>query len=175
MINIDMQQFFDRPHLVPLLIMAISLGVLGIALAAQYWGGLQPCILCIYQRYAYLGAFGFGLIGLAACTRPRAWQVAVAFAGLAFLAGSAVAAFQVGVEQGWWRGTPECHTPTFDPDLSVEDLRKQLLESPFVPCDVVTWSLFGISMAGYNAIFSLGLAAITFFAGLSNSARRAVS
>jgi len=160
----SLQKVIDHPFAVPALIVAVSLGALAAALASQHWGDLQPCVLCMYQRYAYLGAVAMGLVGLALGGNPEARRVAVALAGLAFLTGAGIAAFHVGVEQQWWRGTAECHAPVFDPDASIEDLRKQLLGVRFVPCDEIRWSLFGISMAGYNVLASLGLALASFWA-----------
>jgi len=159
-----LQDVFDHPRLVPALIVAVSLGALAAALASQYWGGLQPCVLCIYQRYAYLAAAAFGLLGLIAGPRTGARRAAVTLAGIAFLTGAAIAAFHVGVEQQWWRGTDECHAPALSPDASIADLRKQLLGTNFVACDEVPWSLFGVSMAGYNVLASLGLALASFWA-----------
>ena len=164
MTAIPLQRVIDHPRVVPALIVAVSLGALAAALASQYWGDLQPCVLCIYQRYAYLGAAAFGLLGLIAGPRTGARRAAVALAGLAFLTGAAIAAFHVGVEQQWWRGTAGCHAPAFDPNASIAELRKQLLETRFVPCDAVPWSLFGVSMAGYNVLASLGLALASFWA-----------
>ncbi|MFQ5773965.1 MAG: disulfide bond formation protein B [Kiloniellaceae bacterium] len=159
-----LQRAVDHPRLVPALIVAVCLGALGTAWISQVWGGLQPCVLCVYQRYAYGGALVFGLAGLALGPWPHARRLAVALAGLAFLTGAAIAFFHVGVEQHWWRGTAECHAPAFDPNVSIEELRKRLLEARFVPCDEVPWSLFGISMAGYNFLASLGLAAAGMWA-----------
>ena len=164
MTAIPLQRVIDHPRVVPALIVAVSLGALAAALASQYWGDLQPCVLCIYQRYAYLGAAAFGLLGLIAGPRTGARRAAVALAGLAFLTGAAIAAFHVGVEQQWWRGTAGCHAPAFDPNASIAELRKQLLETRLVPCDAVPWSLFGLSMAGYNVLASLGLALASVWA-----------
>lgn len=159
-----LQDFIDHPRAVPIAVVLIAAAALGTALAAETWGGLSPCVLCIYQRYAYLGAFSFGLAALALGPVPTARRLLLAGAGLAFLAGAAVAAFHVGVEQQWWRGTAECHAPVFDLALSPQELREQMLDTRFVPCDVIPWSLFGISLAGYNLLASLGLAAATLFA-----------
>ena len=164
MTAIPLQRVIDHPRVVPALIVAVSLGALAAVLASQYWGDLQPCVLCIYQRYAYLGAAAFGLLGLIAGPRTGARRAAVALAGLAFLTGAAIAAFHVGVEQQWWRGTAGCHAPAFDPNASIAELRKQFLETRFVPCDAVPWSLFGLSMAGYNVLASLGLALASVWA-----------
>jgi len=152
-----------RPRLGPILVMAVALAALAIAHASEIWGGLQPCVLCYYQRYAYGVAVGFGLIGLAVAGRPAALRACLVLAALAFLTGAGIAVFHVGVEQAWWRGTAECHAPVFDPNLSLDQLREQMLGQAFVPCDEVQWSLFGLSMAGYNAIASLLLAAATLW------------
>ncbi len=153
-----------HPRLVPALVVGVSLGALATALASQYWGGLQPCVLCIYQRWAYVGAAAFGAAGVLLGGMPGGRRILVALAGLAFLAGAGIAFFHVGVEQQWWRGTAECQAPAFDLNMSIADLRKQMLETRFVSCDEIPWSLFGLSMAGYNVIASLGLAAAALWA-----------
>jgi len=160
----NLQDYFDHPRAVPIAIVLLCAAALGTALVAETWGGLEPCVLCIYQRYAYLGAFTVGVAALALGSIPTARRMLVAGAGLAFLAGAAIAAFHVGVEQHWWRGTAECHAPAFDLGLSPTELREQMLNTRFVPCDVIPWSLFGLSLAGYNLLGSLALAAATLFA-----------
>ncbi len=166
------QDAIDRPRLIPALIFGVSLSALAIAYASQVWGGLQPCILCIYQRYAFGAAMAFGLLGLALGGNPAAQRALVALGGLAFLTGAAIAGFHVGVEQHWWRGTAECHAPVFDINASIEDMREQLLGTEFIPCDEIPWSLFGISMAGYNLLISLGLALACFWAAARMGRRR---
>ncbi len=158
------QQAIDHPLLTPAAVVAVSLGALGVALLAQYAGGLQPCILCTYQRYAYGAALAAGITGVVAGGHRRARRAAVAIAALAFLAGAGVAFFHVGVEQLWWRGTAECHAPVLDPNASIADLREQLLRTDFAACDQVPWSLFGISIAGYNVLASLVFAAASLWA-----------
>ena len=141
---------FNHPKAVPAAIVLISVAALASALIAQYGFGLKPCVLCHYQRYAYIAALAFGLLGLFAAPR-----LLTGLAGLAFLAGAAIAVFHIGVEQQWWEGTAGCHAPALNLDASIEELRNSLLNTEFVACDKIAWSLFGISMAGYNALFSL--------------------
>ncbi len=150
-----------RPRIAPAAIVLVGLSALAAAFTAEYAFGLRPCVLCIYQRVPYAVALGLGLLGLVAL-RPAVLQpLLVLAAGLAFLAGAGIAGFHVGVEQHWWAGTPSCTTPGFDANLSLEDLQRQLDEAAsFVACDEVPWSLFGISMAGYNLLASLILAAV---------------
>jgi disulfide bond formation protein DsbB len=143
-------------------ILAASAAVLGAALASQHWGGLAPCVLCIWQRYAHGVIMVFAALALAA-GQPR-WRAALLVgAALAALAGAGIAVFHIGVEQHWWQGTAECGS-TLPPAATIEELRARLLAQPVVRCDEVAWSLFGISMAGYNALLSL---AIALFAALA--------
>ena len=154
----------DNPRLGPALVVLVSVGALAAAYVAQYGFGLEPCVLCLYQRYVYMTAGAVGLAGIVLAATPAVGRWALRAAGLVFLLGAAVAVFQVGVEQHWWRGTAACHAPVFDPSASVDQLREAMLDTSFVPCDVVAWSLFGISMAGYNGLVSLALAAASFWA-----------
>src|SRR5258706_7849234 len=141
----------------PLLVLAASAVALATAFAAQYWGGLQPCVLCLYQRWPYAVAIALALVALALGGAARGWTVGLA--GVAFTVGAGIAMFHVGVEQGWWQGTSECGA-TFRAD-SIEALRAQLMAAPVVRCTDVAWSFAGVSMAGFNVAASAILAAVT--------------
>jgi disulfide bond formation protein DsbB len=141
---------------------AASAALLAGALAFQYWGGLQPCVLCLWQRYAHVGVMGFAMLAFVLGRTPTGGLLLIA-SGLAALAGAGIAGFHVGVEQHWWQGTSECGS-TLGPAATIDELRARLLAQPVVRCDEVAWSLFGISMAGYNFILSLALAAFAFAA-----------
>ncbi|MBM3599512.1 MAG: disulfide bond formation protein B [Alphaproteobacteria bacterium] len=139
----------------PLLLLLASAAILGTALASQYWGGLRPCVLCIYQRYPYAVVIGLSAIALAFAARDggRLPAALLALSAVALGIGAAIAAYHVGVEQHWWVGTAECGmTETAG---TVEALRAQILGRAPVRCDEIAWSLFGISMAGYNVVASL--------------------
>lgn len=141
----------------------LSAAILGAALLSQYVGGLQPCVLCVYQRWPYVVTIALGLAGFVLARRhPAAARIMLALAGLTFLVGGGIAFFHVGVEQGWWQGTSGCGAPTGGA-MTLEDLRAQVLAAPVVRCDEVSWSLLGISMAGYNFLVSLALAAATLW------------
>jgi disulfide bond formation protein DsbB len=141
----------------PLLVVASGVIALGTAFTAQYWGGLQPCVLCVYQRWPYGIAIALGLAALVVQGRARGWLLTLA--GLTFLAGGGIAIFHVGVEQGWWEGTTQCGS-SFKAD-SLEALRAQIMAAPLVRCTDIAWSFAGISMAGFNVIASAILALVT--------------
>ena len=141
-----------------LMVLAASAAILLGAFAFQYIGGLQPCILCWWQRYPYMGAIVLSLAAAAiAPTQPPLARVLLGLSAVVFLVGAGIAVFHVGVEQHWWAGTAECGA-NFGPAGSVDELRRRLLAQNVVRCDDIAWSLFGISMAGYNFLLSLALA-----------------
>jgi len=145
----------DPRRAVPMLILLGSVAALAVAFASQYLGGLQPCVLCIYQRYPYGVAIGLAVLALALPDRPALQRGVLTLAGLALLTSAGIAAFHVGVEQHWWQGTSACGG-TIEPGLSLEELRDRLMAAPVVRCDEVPWSLFGLSMAGYNLLYAGG-------------------
>ncbi len=147
----------------PWLVVLCSAIALGAALVSQYAFGLEPCALCVYQRWPYGIAI---VLALAAATRPPAGPARAGLlvvGGLVLWVGTLVAAYHVGVEQGWWLDTLACGgiaIPEGDPQAVLD----QLLSRDAVSCDVVTFSVFGVSMAGYNAMASLVLGAATLWA-----------
>jgi len=158
-------EFLTRyPRRLPALAIAIPLLALGAAFASEAFG-LKPCVLCIYQRWAYVGVLAAGVLGLLVATaHPAFLRLSVALAGLAFLVGAGIAAFHSGVERKWWEGTAACHAPKIDASTSIDEMKTILLNQDFVPCDKIPWSLFGASMANYNMVFSLAMAAVFLLA-----------
>lgn len=177
----SLRAFLDDPRAAPSVVLAASIIILGAALAAQHLGGLAPCVLCLYQRYPYKIAIVVSAAALALAwpygSRPAAGNRAalarglVGLCGVLFLAGAGIAAFHVGVEHHWWAGTAECGGQASGA-RTVEQLQAMIEAAPVVRCDVVAWSLFGISMAGYNVILSLALSAFALVAAFRRARSR---
>ncbi|TNE41887.1 MAG: disulfide bond formation protein B, partial [Alphaproteobacteria bacterium] len=127
-----------------------ALGALGTVFIAQYVFDLYPCVLCLYQRWPYAVVIVIALLGLLLQRRmgPAPFLLLCA---LAFLATAGIGFYHVGVEQGWWQGSAECVGDT-SKALTVEQLKAQIMSAPLVRCNEIAWSMFGISMAGYNVI-----------------------
>lgn len=147
------------------LLAAGSAGVLAAAFFFQHALGYQPCILCIYQRWPYAAVIALAVASLA--LQPR-WKVGgvdalLAVCGLALLANAGIAAYHVGVEQHWWAGTAACGGGGAAAD-SLDALRAQIMAAPVVRCDEPAWTLFGVSMAGYNVLLASAMAAYAFLA-----------
>ncbi|WP_425450302.1 disulfide bond formation protein B [Virgifigura deserti] len=158
------------PRLAPMLVLAVSIGALAVALLAQYVGGLAPCALCLYQRYAYGAAILFAVIAFLLRDRPALLRLVVGLAGLALLTSAGIGVFHVGVEQHWWAGSSACGG-ALDPNLSLDELRAQIMNAPVVRCDEVAWSLFGLSMAGYNALYAGGFGLLVLWLALRRRPR----
>jgi disulfide bond formation protein DsbB len=136
-----------------------SLALLAGAFGFQYIGGLAPCQLCLWQRWPHAAAI---VIMLAALVLPG--RILPVLGILAALATAGVGMFHVGVEQMWWEGLASCSGNSIA-GLNVSDLLNPnvAIAAP-IRCDAIAWSLFGISMAGWNVIVSLGLAVLWLMA-----------
>ena len=142
---------------------ALAIGVpaalLAGAFGSELFGGLYPCEMCWWQRYAHLAGLGFALLSLLLRKAPDRGRSFVWLAALAILASGGIGAYHAGVEADIFEGFTQC-TSTTSAGLSSEELLKQVMAAPIVRCDDIQFSFLGISMAGWNAILSV-LAALT--------------
>lgn len=130
------------------------------ALAFQYIGGLAPCPMCLYQRWPHLAAVVLGALVLAA---PRPWLMRIAALGP--LTSAAIGIFHTGVERKWWQGPTSCSGSTGGlSGMSGADLLSTDAPVHLVMCDQVAWSMWGLSMASWNAVLSLALVALWLIA-----------
>ena len=163
----SMVAFLTARRLSPTLILAASVATLGGAFLFQYVGGLAPCVLCIYERYPYGAAIALSLVALL-LSNARWRGIALALCALAFVIDAGIGVFHVGVEQHWWEGTAACTGSVADGSAtSLEALRRKILSNGVARCDRIPWSLFGISLAGYNVLISLALASFAAWAAWS--------
>jgi disulfide bond formation protein DsbB len=135
-----------------------SVAILASVFAFQYLGGAAPCQMCIWQRYPYALLIAFGLLGW--FWQPR---LILAIATLVLLVGGGIASYHYGVEQGWFALPAGCAAG--GDATSVEELRRMLSEAP-PACDQVQFNLFGWSLAAWNILISVVLAALTAIAAI---------
>ena len=128
------------------------------AFGFQILGEMPPCKLCVWQRWPHGVAVVAGL--LAFLTGWRIWPL-IGMQGA--LATSAIGFYHAGVEQKWWQGPTSC-TASDTSGMSAEQLLEQIMAAPLVRCDEIPWEMFGLSMATWNGIISLGFAFIWLLA-----------
>lgn len=153
----------------PLIMAGFSLAMLLGAWGFEYIGKYLPCALCYDQRYIHMAVIALGLAsGIGLIMRPGLARFApyVIFAVAAVLLYSAgFAGWHAGIEYDWWAGPASCTTGAIG-TVDVSSIMDALNGRSIVPmCDEASWTLFGISMAGYNAIISLAMAGVSIFVG----------
>ena len=138
--------------LAKLLALLVPAGLLGGAYFFQYGMGLPPCEMCYWQRWAHMAGLAFAAAALLAGRMPDRGRSFVWLAALGILASGAIGFYHAGVELDYFEGLTQC-TARGSTATGAELLR-EILAAPLIRCDEVQWSLFGISMAGWNAILS---------------------
>ena len=161
----------------PALIAASAIALIAAATIAGAWFfqlvlDIVPCPMCLEQRWAYYAIIPLAvLIAIAAkMGAPRNVLMAgLALIALAALCNAAFGAYHAGVEWKFWAGPTSCTGSALN--LGGGSILDQLDKVKVVPCDVVQWRFLGISLAGYNALISLLMAALAAW-GVAKSAQR---
>ncbi len=142
-----------------LVALLLPLALLAGAWGSQLIGGLIPCEMCHWQRLPHYAAVVIAVLALMV-RRGGGRAALVAVAALCIGVSGVIGVMHAGVEYHWWHGFTACTANAPLGGISAADRLDALLHAPIVRCDQAQWSLFGVSMAGYNAILSLGGAAL---------------
>ena len=137
----------------PIVALAAPLLLYGGALVSQYGFGLHPCEMCYWQRWPHQAAILLALLALVLRKNDGAMRALTLLAAIAIAISGGIGIFHAGVEYGWWQGLTTCSSTTSGP-VTLDDI----MAAPIIRCDVPQWTLGPISLAGFNAIFSLGAA-----------------
>ena len=162
----------------PLLSAALAIVVIAAATLAGAWFfqlvlDIRPCPLCLEQRYAYYLAIPLGaLVALAAAKdAPRAVLIAgFALLSAAALGNAGLGVYHAGVEWQFWQGPTDCSGPVGNLG-SAGSLLERLGTVKVIRCDEVQWRFLGLSLAGYNVLISLLMAALAAW-GIVKSTKR---
>jgi disulfide bond formation protein DsbB len=163
----------------PALTAALVVAVVAAATLAGAWFfqlvlDIRPCPLCLEQRYAYYLAVPLALLVAIAAAKnaPRGVLIAgLALLALAALGNAVLGGYHAGVEWGFWQGPTDCSGPVVDLGKA-GSLLERLSTVKVIRCDEVQWRFLGLSLAGYNVLISLGMAAIAAWGASKTLARR---
>lgn len=140
------------------------------ALGFEHIGRMQPCPLCLQQRWAYYGGIPATFLALAMLSagHPRGAAALFGLVALGFLANAGLGAYHSGVEWGFWAGPDTC-SATGAPVAAMGNLLEQLKNAPrIVRCDEAAWRFGGLSFAGWNVVTSLMLCTAAAKAALAS-------
>jgi disulfide bond formation protein DsbB len=149
---------FSAPAAARLIALLLPVALLGGALGSQYLGGLHPCEMCYWQRWPHAVAILLAVLAFTAPAESGRARALTLLAALAIAVSGAIGVYHAGVEAKIFEGFTQC-TAT-GKGLSAAELLKQITHAPLVRCDEVQFRFLGISLAGWNAILSLGGAAL---------------
>jgi len=153
-----------------LAIAAAAAATIGGAYVFQYGWGYVPCKLCLEQRIPYY--VGIPLALATAALPPRWGRLGLWCLCLVFLVGAGLGVYHAGVEWGVWLGPSDCGGGAPTGTGNAADLLNQLQTIHIVSCTAAAWRFLGLSLAGWNALISLGLASLAAFAALKGRFRR---
>lgn len=132
--------------------------LVGGALFSQLFG-LIPCEMCMWQRWPHYAAIPVAALSFVAPGRALRMTL-VLFAGALIAVSGAIGVFHAGVEYHWWQGITACTAQATPADPMA--MLNEAIRRPLIRCDSAQWTLLGISLAGFNALFSLGGAVAIF-------------
>jgi disulfide bond formation protein DsbB len=141
-----------------LIAVLLPLALLAGAFGSEYFGGLHPCEMCWWQRYAHFAALALAVLALFFPVRSRASRTLVLLAAAAIAVSGAIGVYHAGVEAKIFEGFTQC--TVLSKSSNTTDLLKQITHAPLVRCDEVQFRFLGITLAGWNAILSLGGASL---------------
>jgi disulfide bond formation protein DsbB len=145
---------FDSAAAARMLALLLPAALLAGAYGSQYIGGLYPCEMCWWQRYAHFAALPAAALAFAwpaASPRSRFFTL---LAALAIAVSGVIGVYHAGVEAKIFEGFTQC--TALSTSNNPADLLKQITHAPLVRCDEVQFRFLGLTLAGWNAIFSLG-------------------
>ena len=149
---------FDALNAAKAISLVVPAALLAGAYGSQHIGGLAPCEMCYWQRYAHWAGLAFAIGAYLLARMPDRGRSFVWLAALAILTSGAIGAYHAGVEAGLFEGATQC--TTMAAGASTEDLLRAVMDAPMVRCDEIQFEFLGISMAGWNAILSIAAALV---------------
>ena len=152
-----------------LIALLLPAALLAGAFGSQYFVRLYPCEMCWWQRYAHMAALVPAALAFTAPAGSARSRTLTLLAAIAIAVSGAIAVYHAGVELKIFEGFTTCTSTAHSG--STADVLRQITGAPLIRCDQVQWSFLGFSLAGWNAIISLGGAALILLFSLKGEAR----
>lgn len=144
------------------LIALVSFGLLAIAFSMQYIGGYAPCAFCIFERWPYGALIVLGTVSLM-IKAPKTLRYMIVLMILAIVTNIGLSSYHIAIERKWVSLPSVCHNKTDFKKMNLQDLKKQIKQTKYVPCDRVPLRIFGLSPVEYNFLINLYLCLYLLF------------
>ncbi len=125
--------------------------------------------MCHWQRWPHFAAVAFALVAVALARSADRGRSFVWLAALAIMVSGGIGAYHAGVEAGIFEGLTQCTSAPVGG--SAADIIADIMARPVIRCDEVQFSFLGISMAGWNAILSLGFGLLILWLSIKRPRR----
>ena len=117
----------------------------------EYFHGALPCDLCITQRWFHGAIIAYSLVIIFILNKTSISKKLLLLGGtILWLLSSIAGLYHFGIEMNFWTGPDGCSSNI---DFSKDTLKYLLSKSP-IKCDEVMFKIFGLSLAGWNALVS---------------------
>ena len=176
------ERFVSFARTEPIAAAAAVIAVIGAAALAGAWifqlgFGLPPCPLCLEQRVAYYVAIPLAamvMLGVSVGASRKVLLLALLAIAVAMVWNAGLGVYHAGIEWHWWQGPQDCSgtIADFGPAGGLLD---RIQSQRVVRCDEAAWRFLGLSLAGYNALISLALAAIALWGAAAAYRSKAIA
>ena len=139
-------------------LLILSFIALSFAYFVEFILGHEPCNLCKIERLPYIGSI---ILGSFLLFMNRWKKIILSLILLLFISGLVVSIYHVGIEQGIFSESLLCELGMNNNIQNPEELLETLKKTP-ISCKDVTFSIFGLSLATFNAFLSLVISYILF-------------
>ena len=139
-------------------LLILSLIALSFAYFVEFILGHEPCNLCKIERLPYIGSI---ILSSFLLFMNRWEKIILSLILLLFIFGSLISIYHVGIEQGIFSESLLCELGINNNIQNPEELLETLKKTP-ISCKDVTFSIFGLSLATFNAFLSLVISYILF-------------
>lgn len=167
-----MPQFTYR-NVGALILCAAAATILG-ALVFEHGFGLHPCPLCLMQRKPFYGGIALALAMMILPLPARWLRWGLLVLGALFLASAGLGAYHAGVEWSWWLGPSDCSAPGGAAPADMGAFLDTLSRTRVVSCTEAAWRFLGLSLAGWNVLISLAIAALALAGAIFAHPKRGV-
>ena len=140
------------------LLIIFSFIALSFAYFVEFILGHEPCNLCKIERIPYIGSL---ILGSLIIFLNRWGKIILSIILVLFVFGSIISIYHVGIEQGIFSESLLCELSFNNNIQNAEELLKTLKKTP-ISCKDVTFKIFGLSLATFNAVLSILISYILF-------------